>query len=498
MPRASATGREKVGGRAATPDRWDIRNIFPDPPPDKGLERGPYPNQQRVFDLISRGECEGGGIVWQSGKGGSKTICGAATTIWASLRWQGLRSAVCRESYPAIVTSLWPDFEEMLKRVPDRLIAQVHEPSVNSMGWIDWTLGGTTLFLSLSNSGTWESANLGFVWVDEGHLQDGAIVEKLLTRIRQAGSPGCVLLTTNPGGQNYAWEWAHPDSESRLPAFHWIETSSLDNPALPDFYTRRLLAMYPPGSLAYDRWVLGKSTALEGSVFGEVFDPDPIRMVHVIPDFPIPDDWPRGRGIDSGIDNPTAVVWGALFENAWYIYRVYRARGLAASAHAERILALEENENVYWTPADPEIFRKIHPVPGLPEVFESTSDHFLKAGCRVTPANNDRRTGKDRLFELLAPDTERIHPCHLKPPAPRLFILNNQSTKPLVTCLEGLQWAPEAKTGSRGAPDEIRKKDDHEYDALRYLVMEVPDMPFRDAVARRDRVKRGSRGYRGY
>jgi hypothetical protein len=358
-----------------------------------------------------------------------------------------------------------------------------------------------TMFLSLSNNETWESANLGLAWVDEGHQQVPLIVDKMTERLRQVEGPRCMLITKNPMGKDFCWRWAHPDSRDRRWKWHYIQSSTLDNPNLPPDYIESLERKFKPGTLLHDRWVLGKAVALEGSVFQEVFDPSRERMVHVVPDHPIPVDWPRGRGLDSGIDNPTVVVWGALDgEGNIWIYRTYTKSGKNASYHAEQINRMEAGEYIVWTPADPEIFREIHPEEASQSRFYSTASKYKEAGCKITRADNRRDPGLDLIFELLTVDERKIHPCTLKYGSPRLFILDNDSNDALIECMETLKWIPESSTGSRGSPDDVAKVNDHWYDALRYLVMAMVGKTgtTKEPVRTQPGPARGAHGYRGY
>ncbi len=194
-------------GLDENPKMFDLSDIFPEV---EGIPKGPFPKQRLVYETIRSGRCQGGGFVYQGGKGCAKTICGAAAVFMVHHRpeWRGLTSVIARESYPALMTGTWDEFKKMLDKIPARLLKSVREPSTNSMGFIEWEYGGTTMFLSLSDERTWASANVGFAWVDEGHLQDGNIVGKLTERIRQANSPRCALITTNPAGRNYSWDGA--------------------------------------------------------------------------------------------------------------------------------------------------------------------------------------------------------------------------------------------------------------------------------------------------
>ncbi|MCP3998048.1 MAG: hypothetical protein GY722_23755, partial [bacterium] len=204
MPRAHTRGTAKARTISdVDPTVFDLKQLFPK---KEGFEQGPLPEQRQVYEWITSGAARDGGIVYQGGKGSAKTLCGAGAIIMSHLIWPKLRSVVGRETYASLCTSTWIDFRDMLERVPKYHIAAVSAPSKNSMGYVEWKNGGTTLFVSLSDNKTWESANIGLAWPDEGHLQNPEMVSKLQERIRQTNDkadpaqdfPRVMLITTNP------------------------------------------------------------------------------------------------------------------------------------------------------------------------------------------------------------------------------------------------------------------------------------------------------------
>lgn len=483
---------------------FNLNTLFPAHPRVK--PRGPLPKQRLVFHLIDSGDARGGGIVWQGGYGCSKTVTGCAVDIWAHQKYPGLTSAIGRESYPAHLMSTWVEYDKMLDRVPRELIKSVQRPTTNTMGIIRWALGGETMFISLSDVTTWASTNMGVNWVDEGHLQQPKVVKRLADRNRQESEgvdyPRVQLITTNPGGHNYIWSMAHPRSPRRLANWFWIQSNIYENPALPADYIKRLEEKYPPGTAGHKRWCLGESTAVEGAAFGDIFFSDPEDLIHVVPPFPVPANWDTGRGIDWGINNPTVCEWGAMDgEGALWVYRTHTEQGKSATWQAEAINELEKEEWPRWVPADPSMWIKNIPKPGQSVIHESVAEQFHRAGCRITQANNDRASGMSLMLELLAQDSERIHPATLKPGAPRIFIMDTQGNRPLINCIETIQLREAAKTGQSDAVEDVKKKDDHWYDALRYLIMEIPQLRGimqSDPIPAPRRRTRGSKHYRGY
>ena len=476
--------------------------------PEYKGKRGPLPKQSEVFRLIRSGEIQGGGVIYQGGKGSGKTIVGAATDVWVHHHgpWRGCTSLIGRESYPALCMSTADEFWQIVDRLPPRMIASASKPSKNSYGYVDWKVGGTTLLCSLSNSDTWESANLGFAWVDEGHRQNPKTIGDLETRLRQTIGPRCMVVTTNPMGQGWMFKMANPRSKTRRRNWAWIEAASVENPTLPQDYIDRLISRYGLNTPAYKRWVLGSSTALEGSVFTE-FDHSSESCIHVVPPIDLLSDdslrW--GRGLDYGLVNPTAVVYGARdqYGGLWLDQMHYapedpdQREEWSVPRHAERIMELDEIYGPEAVPADPSIFAKNHYNAATGSHF-STADEFFNHGVHLTPANNDRQAGLSMLLDLMAIDGEKVHPITLERGSPSLYIVDRPCMQPLISEFLGLLWAKPDGTAEMGRPDDVAKKNDHAYDATRYLAMDDPgSMPQKEPKRYRpDETVVGSRGRR--
>jgi hypothetical protein len=444
--------------------------------------RGPFPKQELIFDWTRSGEITGAGAVYQGGKGSAKTVTGAAWIIWMHHveKWHGMRSLIGRETYPALVTSTADEFFMMVEGLPDRLVKAASKPSKNTMGYVEWSVGGVTLLCSLKDSNTWESANLGAAWVDEGHRQNPRVIGDLETRLRQQKAPRCMLITQNPGGQGWLWRWANPASPKYRKGWKWIEASTLENPALPPDYHQRLISRYGMNTPAYRRWVKGESSALEGTVFTELVT-EVEHLMHVVPAFELPNEgfvW--GRGLDYGMVNPTAVVWGAKDPwGNWWIDRLHYApatpdesREWTVEQHCVEILDIDGDREIELYPADPSIWiQKENPSTGL--VF-STFDQFDENGVTLSQANNNRESGLQAMLDLFAIDPEKSHPYSGRPGSPSIFILDRQENEPLLREMSRLLWAKPEGTSETGRPDDVQKREDHTYDALRYLIMESP------------------------
>jgi PBSX family phage terminase large subunit len=469
-------------------NEFRLSNLFPE---FNGM-RCPLVKQEQVFLITRTGMAQGGGIVYCGGKGSGKTITGRSWIIWLHHlpKYKGLRTLIGRETYPSLLTSTGQEFFEAVESLPAGLVKGYSKPTKNAMGWVEWSVGGVTLLCSLSDSNTWESANLGAVWVDEAHRQNMKVVKDLETRIRQIEGPRVALYTTNPAGKNELWKKANKQSKTKAPNWHWIQAPTDENPALPDDYIRRLIATYGYNTPAYKRWVKGESSALEGSVFTE-FDPMPEHKIHIVPAFDLPEELLRGRGLDYGVANPTAVVWGAQTNaGEWFFYDLHYKAQMSVEEHALEIIQRDGDKKIQRVPADPSIFAKnrTDKMTGIPY---SVADEFFANGIRLYPGNNERNAGLQKMLELIRMDEERCHYHTFEMGAPRFFIFDLPQMEPMIQEISNLLWAKET---AKGQPEETEKKNDHCYDATRYLIMDRPIIRDVEPIRAKPRLRETSRG----
>lgn len=498
MPTTARQRRNDLAGEGKSNEPFALTGLFPER--EDGKPRGPLAAQLPVFTWTLDGSIEDGGVVFAGGLGAGKTLVGASWIIWChhQKEWLGFRSIIARESYPALAMSTADEFFQAVERLPKGIVKDATRPSRNTLGYVEWEVGGLTLLVSSSDTDTWASANLGAAWIDEGHRHDARVIHSIMERTRHPRAPRAVLVTTNAGGKNHIWRIAHPDSKEKLPSWRWIQASSLENPCLPVGYRARLVSMYPEGSAAHRRWVLGESSALEGLAYPE-FDPSPTSGLYVVPDHRLPEEWPCGRGFDWGAKHPAACVWGAWDGRAWWVYRVFRESGLSVSDVAGAVIEGDQESPgpVNMFPADPSIFAETRVAEGT-RIPYSLADEFREHGVYFTRGNNDRMASLALVRELLKVDPASPHPLTLSPGAPRLYILNRPDTDALVEELSSLQWVEDTKAVVNPRREDVQKKQDDAFDGMRYLVMEKPPSGPPPPRELRPARPRGTRSYRGY
>lgn len=267
-----------------------------------------------------------------------------------------------------------------------------------------------------------------------------------------------VRLTANPGGIGHAWvkaRWidaATPDTpytieEGGRPVTHrFVPSRVYDNPALLERDPEYVARLQSLGGHLARAWVEGDWDQFEGQVFSEWR-----RDKHVVEPFPIPKEWPRWRGVDYGYASPYCCLWAALSPSGvYYVYRETYGTGLLDRDQAQQIRLLSAGEQIRATFGDPSMWAQRH----NGYQVQAPAAAYAEMGVPLTPANNDRPSGWQRLHELLAWE-------HGLPPRLQVF----SSCTNLIRTLPALVYDP------HDVEDVDTRGDDHAPDSLRYLLM---------------------------
>lgn len=197
------------------------------------------------------------------------------------------------------------------------------------------------------------------------------------------------------------------------------------------------------------------------------------REIHLLQPFDIPLEWQKARGFDYGSAHPTASVRIAVDqEDNWFLDRVYNQHGKFIKDHADAIKA--QDYGVGFVPSWGD--------PSGAQWFREFSQYDL----HIQPANKEMGQNArgwvehcvEKLNERLKPiqgHTVKLPTGEILENAPRMFVLDNEETKPLVTQIENLKWR-ENKTTGETLPmlDESDDPTKGHYDilaALRYLTV---------------------------
>ena len=201
----------------------------------------------------------------------------------------------------------------------------------------------------------------------------------------------------------------------------------------------------------------GRFVAFSGLIYKE-FNPN----VHVVKRFHIPKNWTRFRGIDPGINNPTACIWWAVSpDNDHYIYNEYCEVGKNVQENAANIKILTGLDDIMATYIDPSACNRNMSHPEL----RSVRDEYSRFDLYTVPANNDVSYGVNKVKELLkvndktgTPKLHIFHDCYMTLKEIRRY-----------------RWDTHRHHAGEKAPKESPKKVmDHCMDVIRYIAAANP------------------------
>ena len=183
------------------------------------------------------------------------------------------------------------------------------------------------------------------------------------------------------------------------------------------------------------------------------------RDRHVIEPFEIPSWWRRFRSMDWGYNDPCCVLWHAVDgENRVYTYRELYVRETRAGEVASMVLELSRGESISYTVASPDMWQKRGAVLSSAGGFEgeTLAELFTSSGLSLTPADNSRVPGWNRVRDFLAvaPDGRPNWLCF-------------SDCRNLIRQLPALQFDQHNR-------EDAADGDDHAPEALRYALMSRP------------------------
>lgn len=285
--------------------------------------------------------------------------------------------------------------------------------------------------------------------------------------VRRDFSPR-MYYTCNPGGVGHGWvkrlfvdrlyhAGEKPADYRFIPAKVW------DNPVLlcgdPE-YVEQLKSLPEELRRAY---LDGDWDVLAGQYFREFS-----RERHVIEPFPLPSWWKRFRSIDWGYNDPCAVLWHAVDgEGRVYTYRELYLRYTRADDVAARIVKESAGEEIAYTVASPDMWQKRGAVLKGEGGFEgeSIAELFALAGVPLTPADNSRVAGWQRVRACLSEGADGL---------PRWQAFR---------CCENLIRTLPLLTFDSHSREDAADGEDHAPESLRYALMSRPAQSARPARA---------------
>ena len=276
---------------------------------------------------------------------------------------------------------------------------------------------------------------LGGAYVDEGSLGPESFWNMLISRLSEPSAR--LFCTSNPGNPGHYLKKKWLDREADLDLRSWHFTLE-DNPWLDPAYVSELKRQFgPPGSLFYQRYVLGLWVAGEGSIYKN-FNKD-LHTAPRIPDGRISE---MRVAVDPGATHPTAFLKAFRIGDKWFIAGEYRKPDKSPAEVSKDLKNFLGG--MYPTSIDVDPSAKAHRLQFVGDGIEA-----------IQKADNDVLAGIQQIISA-------FNLGWLQIVGPSCPMLQEE--------LEGYRWDPKATERGEDAP--IKESDDLA-DCLRYLVNRI-------------------------
>jgi phage terminase large subunit len=431
----------------------------------------PLPKQQQFHGAAAKYRFFGGGF------GNGKTAAGCFEAFMLSMEYPGTEGVICRKTRPELKATTqavffkggggnpatdWPG-------CPQELIRSFNKTE----GRLELINGSVIHFWPLDDPDKLTNLNLGWFLVDQAEEVPEEMFLMLRGRLRRRKSPRKGIILFNPNGHDWIWKWCKRGGGKNNCQLIHAKTS--DNPTLTADYLEQFND-YP--RKWRERFFDGSFDVFTDQIWPE-FDPD----IHVIRPFDIPPWFEIVEGIDHGRRNPTAVVWAAFDEvgNCFVIDEHYQA-GQLVGHHAQKILQKREHR---WGEPNYTVIDASAAAED-PNTGRSVIDEYWDYGIPTIPSDRHKIARVNRVAEWLRLKPDWPHPRSgrvAEPPEdydpavddygyPRLYIFQNCVN--LIEHVPQYKWKPKPPTQEEDAKEEPLKKDDHDVDALGYILMSRP------------------------
>lgn len=436
--------------------------IHADSPTEVNISYKPMPKQAEFHGMSKKYRFFVGG--WGNGK----TSAGCVEAFMLAMQFPGCTGVICRKTRPELKTTTQDCFfnggggdpqKGDWEGCPPQLIKKFNKTE----GRLELINGSVILFIPLDEPAKLQNLNLGWFLIDQAEEVPEEMFLMLKGRLRQLKGPRCGILLANPNGHDWVWMY-NVQRPGDFPDMGMVHAKTRDNRNLPKDYIASLEKM--PKSWV-ERFMEGSFDVFSGQIYPE-FDPD----VHCITPFTIPINWELVEGIDHGRRNPTAVLWAAMDEvgNIFICDEHYEA-GQLVRYHASKILEKRlQYKTPMYTVIDASAAQKD------PNTGRSVVDEYWDHGIPTIPSDRHVPARINRIAEWLMLDPNHPHPLtgELRDEGwPHLYIFKN--CVDLIEHIQQYQWKKKPPTADEDAKERPREKDDHDVDALGYILMTRPN-----------------------
>ena len=421
---------------------------------------------------------------------GGKTKALIMDALFRCLKNPGTTAAIFRRTYQELEDT---DIKEAQASYPEGL-------AVYNAGRHEFRLvnGSKILFRHCENEADrfkYSGIEIQFLYFDELTSFEQVVYDFIKTRLRAKKSLGVVPIVrsaSNPGNIGHGWvkkmfvdagpymsiqtqeiysETLHKAKTIRT---QYIPALAMENPFITDDYIFEL--EQKPEALRKSL-LEGNWNAFEGQVFDikDVQEHYKDRLwTHVIDPFEIPMDWPRYFSFDHGYSKPFACQWWTIDPaGRAYLYREWPGvkprqanvgLELTPVQIADGILEREEEErknniNILRV-ADPAIFDKSRG----DSVADQMAPGYMgrRQGVVFNKGDHARMAGKMQVHERLRFDPEG---------RPMMYVFN--------TCKNWIRTVSTLPYSQKKPEDVDSEAEDHDYDAMRYFLMDHPVTPIK-------------------
>lgn len=274
-----------------------------------------------------------------------------------------------------------------------------------------------------------------FVVLEEAAMMNPAVWHEVI-RPNLAPKKAPALFIGNPKGLNWYYDlWV--EAEKHPETWGLYHKTIYDNPHIsPDEIAQCRVdckneAVWRQEYMAEFESDAGRVFQFEESkLFQPVPDPQRMQICY--------------RGVDWGMRDDTACLWGYVSNGRLYVFREYAQANLAASAQAGIIKQRTGDLRVDLTALSHDAFREDPELAGVNVAY-----HFVRAGITpLIPSSRNKAAARDMIQKLMAEDKIVIDPV-------KCPVLRRQITK--------LEWQDTLL-------ERTQDGDDDTVDALHYLV----------------------------
>lgn len=404
------------------------------------------------------------------GWGNGKTSAGVVEALMLAIEYPGSTGVIARKTRPELKATTQRHFFEGgggneakgdFTGCPPALIKKFNKTE----GKLELINGSVIWFWPLDEPAKLQNLNLGWFLIDQAEEVPEEMFLMLKGRLRQENGPRCGLLLANPEGHNWIWMYCVQRPQD-FPDMGMVHAKTKDNPNLPEDYIEALERM--PKAWV-ERFMEGSFDVFSGQIYPE-FD----RDVHVVRPFEVPLDWEIVEGIDHGRRNPTAVLWAAMDPkgNIFIVDEHYEA-GQLVGHHAQKIHETRAHYKMpMYTVIDASAAQKD------PNTGRSVIDEYWDKGIVTIPSDRHVPARVNRIAEWLSRNPNHENPITLELDEkgegwPHLYIFANCVN--LIEHLQQYQWKKKPPQQTEDAKEQPLAKDDHDVDALGYILMTRPN-----------------------